>query len=229
MPPLTAIVSSTDDDLIARPMDYPGRPIAGSGVLLGDQFRGLPAAADINRTLRDVGKPALHQRHAVVAVGSNACAAVMRRKLESVGVDPCVAFLYGTVRAVSVGHSAHRSVAGFIPAAPFRCDGATSRVVVLMLTAEQLEAIDRTEPNYRRSSVDCDVAELGVMPAEVYVSLWGVIAPPGERPLPLSTQVDLRDQLRTRCPQFTYTEPPSATIPLSKVLAEEGWVANSDL
>jgi hypothetical protein len=153
----------------------------------------------------------------------------MRRKLEGAGVDVCVAFLHGEVDTIAVGHSAHRSVAAFVPAAPFRREGPPRQAVVTMLTADQLVAVDRTEPNYRRATVPCDLGELGLVSADVYVSLWGVIAPPGEDPLPLLPQVQLRDELRLRCPDFAHTEPPSAAKTLAAVLAEGGWVADAGL
>ena len=220
-------VSECDDDLAARPMEYPGRAVAGTGVLVGDEYRQLATVEDIERELRRAAKPGLSQRRPVVAVGSNACAAVMRRKLAE--VDWCVPFLRGTVSDISVGHSAHRSVAGFIPAAPFRRPGPPISVVMTMLTPEQLSAVDRTEPNYRRVEIECDTAGLGVGTAEVYVSLWGVIAPPGEEPFGLTPQQHLHNELRARCPRFGVTEPPRATVALSRVLAEEGWVAGSNL
>jgi hypothetical protein len=225
----TTTVAVTDDDLTVRPMTYPGRPVAGSGVLVRDVYMGRTEISDIDRVLHDLGQPGLARRHPVVAVGSNACAAVMRRKLEGAGVDVCVAFLHGEVDTIAVGHSAHRSVAGFVPAAPFRREGPPWQAVVTMLTADQLVAVDRTEPNYRRVTVPCDLGELGLVSADVYVSLGGVIAPPGEDPLPLLPQVQLRDDLRLRCPDFAHTEPPSAAKTLAAVLAEGGWVADAGL
>ncbi|WP_143696507.1 hypothetical protein [Williamsia muralis] len=168
-------MSESDDDLTARPMEYPGRAVAGTGVLVHDEYRQLATVEGIERELHRAAKPGLSQRRPVIAVGSNACAAVMRRKLAD--VDGCVPFLLGTVSDISVGHSAHRSVAGFIPAAPFRRPGPPISVVMTMLTPDQLSAVDRTEPNYRRVEIKCDIAGLGVGTAEVYVSLWGVIAP----------------------------------------------------
>ena len=220
-------VPEGDDDLTARPMEYPGRAVAGTGVLVGDEYRQLVTVKDIERELRGAAKPGLSQRLPVVAVGSNACAAVMRRKLAE--VDGCVPFLRGAVSDISVGHSAHRSVAGFIPAAPFGRPGPPISVVMTMLTPEQLSAVDRTEPNYRRVEIECDIAGLRVGTAEVYVSLWGVIAPPGEEPFGVTPQQHLHNELRARCPRFGMTEPPCATVALSRVLAEEGWVAGSNL
>ena len=210
-------------------MEYPGRPVAGSGVLVGDEYRHHATVEDIERELGRLSKPELTQRQPVVAVGSNACAAVMRRKLASAGVDGCVPFLYGTVSTIAVGHSAHRSVAGFIPAAPFRRPGPPAPAVMTMLTSEQLDAVDRTEPNYRRTEITCELTGVGMTTANVYVSLWGVIAPPGGKPFALTPQRQLHDELRSRCPHFDDTEPPCASIALSTVLAEGGWVADSNL
>ncbi|WP_156045303.1 MULTISPECIES: hypothetical protein [Actinomycetes] len=222
-------MAETDDDLTARPMEYPGRPVAGSGVLVGDEYRHHATVEDIERELRRLSKAELKQRQAVVAVGSNACAAVMKRKLAAAGVDGCVPFLYGTVNTIAIGHSAHRSVAGFIPAAPFRRPGPLAPAVMTMLTPEQLDAVDHSEPNYRRTEIACAFTGVGMTTADVYVSLWGVIAPPGGEPFALTPQRQLHDDLRSRCPRFGDTEPPSATVALSTVLAEGGWVAESNL
>ena len=54
------------------------------------------------------------------------------------------------VHGLAAGVSAHVSRPGYVPATPVAADGAVSRFFVLWLDADQLIAIDATEPNYRR-------------------------------------------------------------------------------
>lgn len=68
---------------------------------------------------------------------------------------------------VLVGHSAHVSVGGYIPAAPYAGAGST-QVMLGWFEPAQLALLDATEPNYERRHLDAGV--------DVYVSRWGVIA-----------------------------------------------------
>jgi hypothetical protein len=87
---------------------------------------------------------------------------------------------------VRVGHSAHVSAGGYVPAAPYVGDGHTDAVVG-WFDDEQLALVDATEPNYHRLALD---------PAtQLYVSRWGVVAVDG-RPLPLTDQATLLARLR---------------------------------
>jgi hypothetical protein len=97
---------------------------------------------------RDVA--GLDARSAVVAVGSNASPTVMRDKLTRAGRNAVVPMVVGVVDNVAVGHSAHVSIRGYLPAAPMRRPGARTRVVVSFLDDAQLRAIDDTEGNYDR-------------------------------------------------------------------------------
>lgn len=125
-------------------------------------------------------------RTAVAAVGSNASPAVLVRKL-SPGGPGVVVLEPGKLPGVRVGHSAHVSLGGYIPAAPYAAPGATD-VLVGWFEPAQLALLDATEPNYeRRHLVDAGL--------DVYVSRWGVIAIAGV-PVPLCTQHALLARLR---------------------------------
>lgn len=125
-------------------------------------------------------------RTAVAAVGSNASPAVLVRKLSPAG--PGVVVLEpGRLPGVLVGHSAHVSPGGYIPAAPYAAPGTTD-VLVGWFDPAQVALLDATEPNYeRRHLVDAGL--------DVYVSRWGVIAVAGV-PVPLCAQDELLARLR---------------------------------
>ncbi|MGH8920996.1 MAG: hypothetical protein ACRD0H_22135, partial [Actinomycetes bacterium] len=145
--------SDLDCDLAADPLGYPGPPVPwscwcadGHVERVGASPEAQPgsAAADFDARLRRAGAAPLSARHLVVAVGSNACAGVMARKL---GPAP-IPFGIVQVRGVRAGYSAHVSVRGYVPAAPFADPDADTRAVAAWLDDAQLAALDRTEPNY---------------------------------------------------------------------------------
>ncbi|MCZ4549774.1 hypothetical protein [Gordonia rubripertincta] len=220
-------VLATDDDLSARPQEYPGRPVPGIGTLHHGRFWTAVDHADLSAGLRRHRLADLAGRTAVLAIGSNACAAVVLRKLESVGVDSAVPFLAGVATGISVGHSAHRSVSGFIPAAPFASAGTRNSFIVTMFSGDQLAAIDATEPNYRRITVECDLP--GRESAELYVSRWGVIAPPGEQVLPLMSQEVLFGRLSEQCQGFRQAHADVNTGMVAELFIERGWARDPGL
>ena len=138
-----------------------------------DGFAAEPGSADVRG------------RTAVAAVGSNASPAVLVRKLGP-GGPGVVVLETGRLPGILVGHSAHVSRGGYIPAAPYAGAG-TTEVVIGWFQPAQLALLDATEPNYERRHLDAGV--------DVYVSRWGVIAVGGV-PLPLCTQDELLARLR---------------------------------
>jgi len=187
-----AISSHGSDDFGAEPWLYPGTPVDRS-----DPIDPGDLEPDSGRTL-------------VLAVGSNASRAVLRRKLERFGVAPEVSFIRATVCGLRVGHSAHISVPGYIPAAPVADPDAKCELVASLLDSDGLAAIDATEPNYRRHELsterfplELDLGGQTMRPAtfQVYVSRRGVLAAPGEAPLSLTGQEELFGRLG-ECPGF---------------------------
>lgn len=220
-------VALTDDNLSARPDEYPGRPVPGPGLLHDGRFFTAADIGDLDAGLRVRGLPDQAERTAVVAIGSNACAAVVRRKLESVGLNSSVPFCTGVVAGISVGHSAHRSVSGFVPAAPYITAATRNTFFINMFTGEQLRAIDVTEPNYRRITVTGELPGSGT--AELYVSRWGVIAPPGAPALPLMPQPELFTRLTEDCPGSREALAAGATQSLADLFIDQGWVRDPGL
>jgi hypothetical protein len=124
-------------------------------------------------------------RTPVAAVGSNAAPAVLARKLAALG-SGWVAMEPWALPGLQVGHSAHVSVHGYVPAAPYVGAG-TARTVVGWFDDEQLALLDASEPNYLRRRLDAGV--------DVYASRWGVVAVHGV-PVPLTGQAELLRLLR---------------------------------
>jgi hypothetical protein len=146
------------EDPIGRPLTYPGRLPATSGLLDHDRFRALTRqngewrledTTTLDDALRSAGHPALADLHPVVAVGSNGSPAQLHRKFAG-RADLFVPMTYATVRGLLPGVSAHVSRPGYVPAAPALAPGAVARLPVLWLDETQLSVLDATEPNYRR-------------------------------------------------------------------------------
>ena len=153
--------------------DYPFGAPATAGLLRGD---GTWVAGD------DPGR-AWPGRTPVVAVGSNAVPMVVHAKLAGAGVAADVPFARCDVRGLGTAHSAHVSAGGYLARTPFAAPEQLAQLVVSWFTAEQLAAVDATEPNYRRVRLpgSCQVPR-----AQVYVSRWGVLAPGGTPLAPVS-------------------------------------------
>ena len=169
----------------AHPFDYP---------FPGDHDPGTAAIPDLASGLSGV-----------LAIGSNAARGVLRRKMARFALPGPEAVTRVAVAGVAVGHSAHLSPPGFIPAAPFACEGSLTEALMLWLTDDQRAALDRTEPGYVRRRLHPGRHPVfvrgGVIPAaEVYVSRWGVLGPPGVGPWPLSPQRVLHRELGSEHP-----------------------------
>jgi hypothetical protein len=160
-------------DPLGHPLAYPGRAPARSGLLTGDHFiplheedghwrLGASGGESLDDALRRMRRPVIAERHPVLAVGSNASPAQLRRKLAGrTGV--LVPMTHVEVGGLVPGVSAHVSRPGYVPAAPVLVPGATGGLILLWLDDAQLAVVDETEPNYRRVPV----------PVEVTVSLDG--------------------------------------------------------
>ncbi|MBR7744534.1 hypothetical protein KC207_14660 [Phycicoccus sp. BSK3Z-2] len=196
-------------DLTRAPLEYPGVPVAGPRLVVGDcahtvrprRSRGLGSArsggcrrcevpvgsgADsLDRTLHRLGAAPLAERTPLLAVGSNAAASVIRHKLTRVGVSSVVPLLTGVVRNLAIGHTAYVSRGGYVPAAPVHRSRARTPVVLQLVDDEQLAAIDATEGGYDRVELRAGHYPLvltgGVRPTRfhVYAASEGVLGLPG--------------------------------------------------
>lgn len=172
-----------------HPSDYPWAEPLRTGLLREDGFAPAFLGAD------------LEGRMPVVAVGSNASPSVLQRKLGPLlrtGAPLAVA----KVDQLAVGHSAHVSARGYLAAAPYRGNGSRASLVG-WFDAEQLAAMDATEPNYHRTplpdGMSCRLGDHDLAGVEVYDSLHGVLGEHGV-PLGLADQVDTLAWLADRLP-----------------------------
>lgn len=167
-------------------LGYPGRALRRPVLLTAAGARPLVAAdlADHDRLdahlLAARGAP-WGRRHLVVAVGSNASVRTIRAKLTSRRASPVVPLVPGVLVGVSVGHSAHVSLGGYVAAAPYERPGGAVRVAAGWFDDDQLAALDASEPNYRRARLSTSRYPLSLVhlapPSEfwVYRSVWGLL------------------------------------------------------
>ena len=154
----------------------------------------------------------------VLAYGSNAAPEVLRRKLGA-GLAAQVLARPVVLEDTDVVFSAHISHHGAVPATPVAAPGTEVDAWLLAVPARAIEALDATEPNYRR--------ELRAN-AHVYVSRHGPLllgggpvalaaVPARGRTLPALTEPELLERLRER---IAPAEAPDEFV-LAHVLDEE--------
>jgi hypothetical protein len=121
-----------------HPLTYPGAWPADSGLLHGDRMFPL------ERLVYDDRVPLL-------AVGSNACPGQLRHKMAEFGIDSPVPMVRSRVSGLDVGISAHVSRLGYVSASPVRSPQALRELFVIWLDRRQLDAVDASEPHFRRA------------------------------------------------------------------------------
>jgi hypothetical protein len=179
-------------DLRTEPWNYPGPFLPFSCLQTGDRLAPLETGPDLVRELRLAGVDPRTCRF-VMGVGSNANPDVLRRKFERRGVSTTIPHVLGSLAEVALGYSAHVSLAGYVPASPYPQSNSRAKVVVSVLTEEQLACLDATEPNYERIPVSSETIALPFayeLPPRVYYyeSRWGVLAESDGTPVPFGTQ-----------------------------------------
>ncbi|MGP5717942.1 hypothetical protein ACTXO9_18860 [Brachybacterium tyrofermentans] len=183
-------------------LDPEGADDAPTEASSGDRDRALVDVATIDQALAAEGAAPLAERTLVVAVGSNQTPETIARKYARSGRDLQIAtpFVRCTVHGLAVGHCAHTSASGYIPATPYRADGERMELVATWFDDAQLAVLDETEPNYERVRLDASLFPLSLATGEeparydVYASSWGVVA--HERPIPLRLrQQEMFDEL----------------------------------
>ncbi len=116
-------------------------------------------------------------RHAVLAVGSNASASVMAEKLDRNQTVGPVFMSPALVMDHDVVYSAHVSASGSIPATLWPSRGTTAWLTITWLNAAQCASIDRTEPNYDRLAIParCLRGSPAASDAQAYISQHGAL------------------------------------------------------
>lgn len=174
------MISHQGPDLSAGPPNHPGRPAVDYpwtptetvGVLTRTGFwpleRGDLDPADwpadvirvLDQRLRRARGAGIAERIPVLGVGSNRSAAVLMDKFTEAGVSCLLALAPVRVRHLGVGHSAHVSRRGYLAATPVLHRGRTADLTMSWLDEAQLDALDRTEPNYERGALSTRFHEL---------------------------------------------------------------------
>ena len=203
----SAVVSDTVSDqppAALHPHEYPWVERTSSGMLLAGDLVDLTDNPDEVHH-RAAAHFDLSTRTPVVALGSNASPVVMREKFTRAGVTASLPWTAAVATGLAVGHSAHVSARGYVPAAPWHRVGAECEVVLAWLSREQVRALDATEPNYTRVQLGAERYPLYTATGHrldryhVYRSRWGVLAD-GRGPLTLLDQGSLVRWLNERIP-----------------------------
>ena len=179
---------------------------AGDADASGTGARGGSGAQDVplDWFLRNAGGALAFSRIPVLAVGSNASPAQVRRKMANAGLPTLVPITAVSVHALAVGVSAHVSRPGYLPATPVPDAGAVSDLWVVWLDADALRAMDATEPNYRRirlpSRYAVELTPGQPVAAWVYVSRHGYLLNAAGDPRRLTDQATLITALLAEIP-----------------------------
>jgi hypothetical protein len=214
-------------DPIAAPLTYPGAAPTSSAVLVTEasvlvvrpsrtgalgEWRvklGPGESRALDAVLGERGAALTGNRVPVLAVGSNAAPAQIRRKLSTAGLAAAVPVTAATVDGLSVGVSAHVSAAGYLPATPVADPFAKSqRMWVTWLAPDELQAMDKTEPNYDRVQVpaSCSIRLTPGQPLSqcwLYVSHHGYLTERSGEPRKLMDQSGLMTSLLAEMPALT--------------------------
>jgi hypothetical protein len=198
---------------MAAPLSYPGALPGEDGVLVDGCYlplRHAPARQvgnwlveidgtqiELDVLLEKQGRPVTGGRFPVVSVGSNAAPAQLYGKFMRRGVRPLVPLVNAKVFGMAAGVSAHVSRAGYIPGTGVLQSGGVVSLFVAWLDADELQAIDTSEPNYYRVLLDGSIYPV-VLPSgerlqacSLYVSRWGCLVGRDGNPRPLSSQHEL--------------------------------------
>jgi hypothetical protein len=163
--------------------------------------RGMP----LDDYLGDAGGLVTAALTPVLAVGSNASPAQLRRKLANAGPPTLVPVTAVSVRGLAVGVSAHVSRPGYLPATPVPDADAESDLWVVWLDDTALTCIDATEPNYQRVRLTARypvrlTTGQTVPECWVYVSRHGYLVNQAAEPRRLTDQPTLISALLAELP-----------------------------
>ncbi|MFD4714233.1 hypothetical protein ACFWN5_31810 [Streptomyces sp. NPDC058430] len=99
----------------------------------------------LNYALMSANQTLVGDRFPVISVGSNACPAQLRHKMQGLGVSSTIPIVKARVTGIGVGVSAHISPLGYVSASPFHTPGLSRDLFITWLDAAQLEIVDASE------------------------------------------------------------------------------------
>lgn len=164
-----------------------------------------PHDRPLDQFLRAEGGSPVAQRTPVLAVGSNACPAQVRRKMAEAAVAAQVPITAVRVHGLAVGVSAHVSRVGYLPATSVSDPAAESELWMVWLDSAALAAMDATEPNYRRVRLSSRypmhlTSGQPVTDGWLYLSRYGHLLNAAGEPRRLTDQATLITSLLTEVP-----------------------------
>lgn len=154
-----------------HPLIYPGAWPTESGLLHQNRFLRLKAmenrrlakwmveqppggfragktgdgAVPLNYALMSANQPLVGDRFPVISVGSNACPAQLRHKMEGLGISSTIPMVKARVTGIGIGVSAYVSPLGYVSSSPFHTPGLSRDLFITWLDAAQLEIVDASE------------------------------------------------------------------------------------
>jgi hypothetical protein len=178
---------------------YPGLRTEFSYLFCGDHLRALDRI-DFDVELSSVDAPPMADRRAVLAYGSNACPAQLRRKYVDADCSPIIPMTRAWASNLAIGYSDHASRYGAIPATLMASEGVCTEVFIAWLDPEQFDHLDGSEArNYERRALDLRAHDLYVADGprphvvDAYVSLRGVLTRGGVTPAVKGIDTTYRD------------------------------------
>lgn len=226
------IVESAEQAPREQPLRYPGTWPADSTLVLADAewpieaVAGKPVgeyvvhrptgAATLDDALAELGAAPIAERSPVLAIGSNASGAQLRHKARAGGFRLVIPQVLAQITGLSITYASFFTAFGYVPATYTLAPGARRRLFVQFLDARELAAVDASEkPHYDRVPLWPGDVEVRLPSGEplprvtAYLAEGGYLAVDG-RPLPLGTQREILDLIRTASPELTELLGPSA-------------------
>ncbi|WP_405784521.1 hypothetical protein OG512_39550 [Streptomyces sp. NBC_01378] len=99
----------------------------------------------LNYALMSANQTLVGDRFPVISVGSNACPAQLRHKMEGLGVSSTIPMVKARVTGIGIGVSAYVSPLGYVSSSPFHTPGLSRDLFITWLDAAQLEIVDASE------------------------------------------------------------------------------------
>jgi hypothetical protein len=163
-------------EISARALEYPFEAPRGSFVQRGTR------ALELDSSPGDLlGED---RRTALLAYGANASPRALAAKLGASTEREPLPALRASLLDLDVVYSAHVSPYGAVPATLRRSPGTEAAAFVLLATAEQLELLCATEPNYGLASLECERCRLEdgteLAGARAFLSRHGCLRAGGE-------------------------------------------------
>uniref|UniRef100_A0AAU3HS79 Uncharacterized protein n=1 Tax=Streptomyces sp. NBC_01393 TaxID=2903851 RepID=A0AAU3HS79_9ACTN len=103
------------------------------------------APVPVNYALMSANQTLVGDRYPVISIGSNACPAQLRHKMEGVGVSSTIPIVRARVTGIGIGVSAYVSPLGYVSSSPFHAPGVSRDLYITWLDAAQLDIVDASE------------------------------------------------------------------------------------